>query len=143
MKITQQVFTLIELMIVVGILGFLATVALPAYNAYTDRTKISEILVIADSAKSSISDYYMSAGHMPVTTSQANINTDILQSKYIGAIAFSTTSTTATVTYSIQNTTISGDIALVGSSSSNGIQWACNTAATTIENRYLPANCRK
>ena len=90
-----------------------------------------------------ISDYYMSAGHMPITTSQANINTDILQSKYIGAIAFSTTSTTATVTYSLQNTTITGDIALVGSAGSNGIKWACNTAATTVENRYLPGNCRK
>ena len=143
MKITQQGFTLIELMIVVGILGFLATVALPAYNAYTDRTKISEILVVADSAKSSISDFYMSSGQMPASTAQANINTDIAQSKYIAAIAFSTTTTSATITYTLQNTNTTGDIALVGTVDSNGIQWNCNTASTTVDNQFLPGNCRK
>lgn len=142
MKTAQQGFTLIELMIVVGILGFLATVALPAYNAYTDRTKISEILLFADSAKSSISDYYMSSGQMPASTTQANINTDITQSKYISAIGFATTTTTATITYTIQNTTATGDIALVGTASANGIQWSCSTAATTVQDRYLPMNCR-
>ena len=142
MKTAQQGFTLIELMIVVGIIGFLATIALPAYNAYTDRTKISEILVVADSAKSTISDFYMSSGHMPVSTGQANINTDISQSNYVGAIAFATTVTTATITYTLQNTNASGDIALVGSVNSNGIQWSCNTAATTVENKYLPMSCR-
>jgi len=141
-KITQQGFTLIELMIVVGIIGFLATIALPAYNAYTDRSKISEILLVADSAKTTISDFYMSSGNMPASTTQANINTNILQSQYIGAIAFSTTATTATITYTLQNTMTSGDIALVGSVNSNGIQWSCNTAATTVENKYLPMNCR-
>ncbi|WP_455200624.1 pilin [Kaarinaea lacus] len=142
MKTAQQGFTLIELMIVVGILGFLATVALPAYNAYTDRTKISEVLLVADSAKSTISDFYMSSGQMPASTTQANINTDITQSQYISAIAFTTTATTATITYTIQNTTATGNIALVGTVSTNGIQWSCSTAATTVGNRYLPMNCR-
>ena len=143
MKTTQQGFTLIELMIVVAILGFLATVALPAYQAYTDRTKISEILLVADSAKSSISDFYMSSGRVPMTVAQANINTDIAQSNYISAITFSTTATTATVAYTIQNTNATGDIALVGTVNPDGLQWNCNSAATTVENRYLPMNCRK
>ncbi|WP_455207531.1 pilin [Kaarinaea lacus] len=142
MNTSQQGFTLIELMIVVAILGFLATVALPAYQAYTDRTKISEVLLVADSAKSSVSDYYMSANQMPVSTSQANINTNIGQSKYIGAITFTTTSTTATITYTLQNTSVSGNIAMVGTASTNGIQWECDTPATTVENKYLPMNCR-
>jgi type IV pilus assembly protein PilA len=142
MNTNQQGFTLIELMIVVAILGFLATVALPAYQAYTDRTKISEIMLVADSAKSGISDFYMSSGRMPASTSQGNINTDITQSNYISAISFSTTATTATVTYTIQNTSAAGDIALVGTATSNGIQWSCSTPATTVDNKYLPINCR-
>ena len=144
MNTNQQGFTLIEVMIVVAILGFLATVALPAYQAYTDRTKISEIILVADSAKSSISDFYMSAGRMPASTTQANINTNSAQSQYIAAIAFSTTTTTATITYTLQNTTsAAGDIAMVGTANANGIQWSCATAATTVDNKYLPNNCRQ
>jgi type IV pilus assembly protein PilA len=138
----QQGFTLIELMIVVAILGFLITIALPAYQSYTARAKISEVLVVADSAKNGISDYYMSAGHMPASTAQANINTNIAQSQFISAISFTTTAATATISYTLQNTGATGDLALVGTASSNGIQWSCNTAATTVDNKYLPQNCR-
>ena len=142
MNLNQQGFTLIELMIVVAIVGLLATVALPAYQAYADRTKISEIMLFAASAKSGISDYYMSAGRMPASTSQANINTDISQSQYIAAISFATTTDTATVTYTLANLTASGDIALVGTATDNGLEWQCDTAATTVNNKYLPINCR-
>jgi len=143
MKRNQQGFTLIELMIVVAILGFLATVALPAYQSYTARSKISEVMLVADSAKSGLSDFYMSAGRMPASTTQANINTNIAQSQYIAAIAFSTTSTSATITYTLQNVGATGDIALVGTASPNGIAWNCDTPATTVDNKYLPNNCRQ
>ncbi|WP_455197794.1 pilin, partial [Kaarinaea lacus] len=100
--------------------------------------------LVADSAKSSISDFYMSAGRMPASTTQANINTNSAQSQYIAAIAFSTTTTTATITYTLQNTTsAAGDIAMVGTANANGIQWNCATPATTVDNKYLPNNCRQ
>lgn len=142
MNTKQQGFTLIELMIVVGIIGFLVTIALPAYNSYTDRTKISEVLLVADAAKSTLSDYYMSSGMMPDSASQANLNMDTAQSQFIDAIAFSTTTSSATVTYTLGNMIAAGDIAMVGTVTSNGISWACNTPATTVESRYLPMTCR-
>ncbi|MGD8642339.1 MAG: pilin [Gammaproteobacteria bacterium] len=142
MDAMQQGFTLIELMIVVSIIGFLVTIGLPAYQDYTVRTKISEIILVADSAKTNITDYYMSAGRMPTSTVAANINTDTAQSNFIGAIAFSTTASTATITYSVANLGTTGDIALVGTASSNGLAWDCGTAATTVDTRYLPLNCR-
>ncbi|WP_455223076.1 pilin [Kaarinaea lacus] len=143
MNTNQQGFTLIELMIVVAILGFLATIALPAYQSYTARTKISEVMLVADSAKSNISDFYMSAGRMPASTTQANINTNIAQSQYIAAIAFSTTAASATITYTLQNLSAAGNIALVGTANANGIEWRCDTPSTTVENKYLPNNCRQ
>ena len=142
MDTSQGGFTLIELMIVVAILGFLVTVGLPAYQDYVVRTKVSEIMVFADSARTNLSDYYMSAGYMPGSAAEANINTSPEQSQYIGAITFSTTATSATIAYTVENLSITGDIALVGTSTSNGMQWECNSPATTISDRYLPRNCR-
>ena len=54
MKSMQKGFTLIELMIVVAIIGILAAIALPAYQDYTVRTRITEGLGLAESAKSAI-----------------------------------------------------------------------------------------
>lgn len=142
MKTSQEGFTLIELMIIVAILGFLATIALPAYQDYVVRSKVSEVIVFADSARSSLSDYYMASGRMPDDAEQANINTSPDQSQFIGSIALSTTVSSATITYTLENLTIAGDLALVGTATGNGIEWSCNTAATTVGNRYLPKNCR-
>jgi len=142
MKVSQQGFTLIELMIVVAIIGILSTVAIPAYQAYTDRTRISEIMVFATAAKTNITEFYMSAGFMPASTTQANLNTDINQSRYLSAIAFATTTNTATVTYTVANMTASGNIAMVGTADYNGVHWQCDTVATTVDNKYLPVNCR-
>ncbi len=58
MKRVQQGFTLIELMIVVAIIGILAAVALPAYQDYTTRAKVSEIVIAADKCKTSVAEYY-------------------------------------------------------------------------------------
>jgi type IV pilus assembly protein PilA len=138
----QQGFTLIELMIVVAIIGILTTIALPAYQDYVVRTKIAEVMVVADAAKTGLSEYYMSASQMPASTSQANINTNTAQSEYIGAITFTTTANSATITYSVANLGVTGDIALVGTATTNGIEWDCGTAATTLGTRYIPLNCR-
>lgn len=142
METSERGFTLIELMIVVAILGFLVTIALPAYQDYVIRTKISEVMVFADAARTNLSDYYMSAGRMPDSASEANVNTNAGQSQYVSAIAFSTTGSSATIAYTLANMSITGDISLIGSATPNGIQWDCGGAATTVGERYLPRNCR-
>jgi type IV pilus assembly protein PilA len=61
----QQGFTLIELMIVVAILGILATIAIPAYQDYTKRAHVTEGLQLATSAKSAVTTYYSVNGKHP------------------------------------------------------------------------------
>ncbi|MGZ5036893.1 MAG: pilin, partial [Usitatibacter sp.] len=71
MKKVQQGFTLIELMIVVAIIGILAAIAIPAYQDYTIRAKVTELINAAGVCKTSVAEYYQTKGAMPpdITTS--------------------------------------------------------------------------
>src|SRR5665647_3511899 len=67
MKRIQHGFTLIELMIVVAIIGVLAAVALPAYQDYTVRAKVSEVILAASSCRTSISEVLQSSTQVDVS----------------------------------------------------------------------------
>jgi len=146
MKKMQQGFTLIELMIVVAIIGILAAIAIPAYQDYTVRAKISEVLGMASSAKTSMSEYYVSTGGMATGAATSGVNTSPLQSTYVSAVTYSRTNTTqATVRYTLTNliTGVDGTfLRFDGTGSTNGVQWLCNSTGTTVPSKYLPANCR-
>jgi type IV pilus assembly protein PilA len=146
MKTNQQGFTLIELMIVVAIIGILAAVAIPAYQDYTIRAKVTEVLSVAAAAKTSVSEYYSSIGIMPsgsALSDASGVNTNTVQSTYISAIVFTSTATVGTLTYTLDNlnSDIDADsLVFQGTGSTNGIVWTCNTG--TAPSKFLPANCR-
>ena len=145
MRQVQKGFTLIELMIVVAIIGILAAVALPAYQDYTIRAKMSEVIGMAAAAKTSISEYYVTMGVMASGAAMAGVNTNSLQSIYVSAVTYANTTGTATVTYAIENLDpASGNLAFRGTGSANGVTWSCTAdgAGTSIAGKYLPANCR-
>jgi len=143
MKKNQQGFTLIELMIVVAIIGILAAVALPAYQDYTKRSKLTEIMVLASKDKLSLSEYFMSTGSMPTTTNAAGVNTDQAQSVYMSAdVGFAnSTSFVAALTYTLTKDIEDGKtIIFQGTGSNTGVKWICTGG--DLAPKYRPANCR-
>ena len=144
----QQGFTLIELMIVVAIIGILAAVALPAYQDYTVRAKVSEVILAASSGKTAVSEFAQVNGTMPLTASSP-VTTQA--SKYVASVLY--TGTTGTTGVIQVLTTTSGDAKISGTtldltgtlaSATGQVTWVCSTGATGtgIAAKYLPASCK-
>ncbi len=138
----QQGFTLIELMIVVAIIGILAAVALPAYQDYTVRAKVSEVVLAASSGRTIVSEAVQVSGSGFPATAALEIASQ--SSKYVASVGYTSTATTAGVVTataqgdnSISGSTITLTGALTGTSGQ--VVWTC---AGTILAKYRPASCK-
>ena len=138
MKTMQKGFTLIELMIVVAIIGILAAVALPAYQDYTIRAKVSELLLAASGARTSIAEKFQTD---PGTPASAGVGVTI---PVVGKIATAAVDDGGTimVTGSSASTSVGAGVTVTMTptfnSSTGTITWTC--AGTP--SKYLPATCR-
>lgn len=129
----QQGFTLIELMIVVAIIGILAAIALPAYQDYTNRAKVSEVVLAASSMRTCVTEIVQSTGS-PATS--VSCDDDFVSTQYVGSIAVSalgavvatSTGLTETATVTLTPTIASGAISA----------WTCTGSPT----KWLPGTCR-
>ncbi len=146
--INQKGFTLIELMIVVAIIGILASIAIPAYQNYTVRAKITEGLQIFSSYKAVLSDGYFTLGVMPATASgQALITTP--PGTFVNALTYTfVNNTTATLDIVYNDLDGSGPMNALDrirftatGGLGSAMSWTC-TAGNTLGQQYLPTSCR-
>lgn len=167
MKAMQKGFTLIELMIVVAIIGILAAVALPAYQDYTVRAKVSEGAIAASSIKIGVADLFANRGMAGVAAyaaeispaaEQARLRTDKIEGIAVdggtGVITITFLTTPAGEREGIPQlggnnvlsyTPFINNAAISDTNATGSITWRCNpsvSAATTILAKYLPAECR-
>ncbi len=157
-------FTLIELMIVVAIIGILAAIAIPAYQDYTIRAKVTEGIGLADAAKTAVAEAYQSGDMPSVTALAASWIPASYATKYVTSVAIAGTGI-ITVLFSATVPQISGqtlkltpnigNIPLAAGLTGN-VDWGCATltkatatangltgvALGTLLARYTPTDCK-
>ncbi len=158
MKKVQAGFTLIELMIVVAIIGILAAVALPAYQDYTVRAKVSEGAIAASAIKVGVTEMFANSGMAGVAAYALEVAAASaageLQTDKISAVGVTGGSGLITITMGnipqlaatnqLMFAPFINNLAISDANATGSVVWRCTNAdaGTTIPVQFLPAECR-
>ena len=148
----QHGFTLVELMIVVTVIAILASIALPAFQDYSVRAKMSEVILAISACRSSISEIYQTGGSAPSANSWGCEGG--VASKYVQGIETDSngvvTGTVSGIAAAVDGSVVtfiplaaSGTPATTPANMGSGLfGWTCGGAGTTVNAKYLPSSCR-
>ena len=165
MKAVQKGFTLIELMIVVAIIGILAAIAIPAYQDYTVRSKVTEGLTLAGAAKIAVSEGFQANDLAGINAASVDWANNFKATKYVSAITIAQNTGVITITYGPNPQQINGKTivltpnvpkgTLLVTGATGNMDWACNSNGNTtsaalgllggngsVLERYAPTQCK-
>lgn len=133
----QRGFTLLELMIVVTIVGILASIVIPAYQSYVVRAKVAEGYIFASSVKATIAESMMIDGRYPDSNEEAYLDPpEQLGGRYVRATEVLPG---GAIRVTFRDAMIEGETLTLTPGGDRSMRWQCSS---TLPPNYLPASCR-
>ncbi|MEE9452735.1 MAG: pilin [Gammaproteobacteria bacterium] len=134
----------IEILVFIAIVTFLVAIAIPLYDHYVMRTKMNKVFDVIVEHSTAVGEYFVREGVMPLTASDAGLDTSANQSEHLKLIIYANISPTqVNMSYTLDNFSEEVDDATIvykGAAAADGVNWACESSE--VSNEYLPDRCQ-
>jgi Tfp pilus assembly major pilin PilA len=126
------------------VLGIFAAISIPAYQDYVIRSQVSQGLVMADRAKTAMTEYYLRQQKLPANNAAAGLpSSESVAGKYVSSVDIADGKITVAFDSTSTNLRIRPDVLVISAQANGGqIVWQCGAEGTTVPQQFLPTSCR-